>query len=151
MKIIKINNENRYLNEIVNIYYDWWAKDKNIKYNDLYNSYLNKNTLPIIYALIINDTLIGMYELNEKDFIQNKEYTPYLANVYILEKYRGLGYSKCLIEHAIKKTKKMGYNKLYLHSKHENYYEKFGFKFKEKVNTEYGEKNIYVRKIKESD
>ena len=150
MEIIKINKNNRYYKEIINIYYNWWLKSKKMSLdniNNLYKDTLNDDHLPNIYALIINDTLIGNYEINQKDDIDEKEYEPYLANVYIKEEYRGQGYSKILINDALKKAKELGYKKLYLHSRLENYYEKFGFKFQEEVETKYGKKRIFVKDI----
>ncbi len=152
MQINKINNKNRYYYEIINIYYNWWGKDiKKKTLNEIDDSYkdtLSQDFLPNIYALIINDTLIGTYEINKNDDIEKEKYTPYLANIYIKERYRGYGYSKILVSDAIEKIKKMGYDRLYLHSHHQNYYEKFGFKLKKEVETKYGLKRIYELKIK---
>lgn len=89
-----------------------------------------------------------MYELNEKDNIDEQNYTPYLANVFIKESYRNNNYSKLLIEDAIKRVEKMGYNKLYLHTKLENFYEKYNFQYLEEVKTKYGPKRIFVLHIK---
>jgi len=150
-----INTENRYYREIINIYYNWWGKKQNKTYSDIdkfYKSTLSLNSLPKIYALIINDTLIGMYELNEKDNIDNEPFTPYLANVYIKEEYRKQNYSTLLIEDAKEKTSKLGYQTLYLHTHHENYYEKYGFKFLKEVKTPLGNKRIYeypLKKVKD--
>lgn len=151
MKIIPIKNNNYYFKEIMNIFYTWFGIKKEYTKDKLFQEYeenISKDGLPYLYALIINDTLIGMYELNKNDGIEEKEYTPYLASVYIKEQYRGQGYSKYLIESAINETKSLGYNKLYLHSKHENYYEKYGFVFKEIVKTKNGDKRIYEINIK---
>ena len=150
MKIINIKTEDRYFKEIINIYYNWFSKEK-YKYEEFYNKYkeiLISEKLPSLNALIINDTLIGVYELNEKDGIDSEKYTPYLANVFIKEKYRNQGYSKILIEDAISKTEKLGYKTLYLHSRHENYYEKFGFKFFKEVDTKTSTKRIFKYQIK---
>ena len=151
MNIIRIKKEDRYFKEIVNTYYNWWAKKRNISYQDHINNYKNyllTDEIPNIYALIINDTLVGMYELNEKDNIDEQNYTPYLANVFIKESYRNNNYSKLLIEDAIKRVEKMGYNKLYLHTKLENFYEKYNFQYSEEVKTKYGPKRIFVLHIK---
>lgn len=151
MLINQINKSDRYFLEIINIYYKWWSNIQNKKYSDIYEKYITSLTsslLPKIYALIINDTLIGTYSLEEKDNIDNEPYTPYLANVYIKEKYRHQGYSKLLIEDAKEKAILLGYKDLYLHTKINNYYEKFGFKFLKEVNTPYGNKRIYICHLK---
>ena len=149
MKIINIKTEDRYFKEIINIYYNWFGKEK-YKYEEFYNKYktiLISEKLPSLYALIINDTLIGMYELNEKDGIDSKKYTPYLAGVYIKENYRKNKYSEILINDGVSKANKLGYKKLYLHSRHENYYEKYGFKLIETIKINNQEKRIYEKTI----
>lgn len=151
MQVKQINSKNRYYEEIINIYYNWWGKEKNKTLkdiNDIYSDTLEKESLPNLYALIINDTLIGTYELNEKDGIDNEKYTPYLANVYIKEQYRHQNYSKLLIEDAKKRAKSLNYDTLYLHSRIENYYEKYNFKFLKEVKTPLGQKRIYKYNLK---
>ena len=150
MEIKCIKSNNRYFKEIINHYYNWFANKKSKTIEEYENTYLNsfnEEKLPNQYALIINDILIGMYEINEKDNIENKKYTPYLANVYIKEEYRNNGYSKFLIEDAKEKARKLGYKELYLHSRIENYYEKFDFKFIEEVETNQGTKRIFKIKL----
>ena len=115
--------------------------------DNMFKDTLDKDELPFIYALIINDTLIGTYQINQKDDIDEKEYEPYLANVFSKEQYRNRGFSRVLIEDSIKKTKELGYKNLYLHSRLENYYEKFGFKFLEEVETKYGKKRIFEKDV----
>jgi GNAT superfamily N-acetyltransferase len=152
MKIIKINKDDRYFREIFIIYKNWISKssygfDEKTELEKYLKSF-NEDKLPNIYALIINDTLIGMYELNEKDHMDNLPYKPYLANVFIKEEYRGRGYSKMLVEHSIKTCEALNYKKLYLHTHHKNLYERYGFKYLEDVETQYGTKSIYVIDLK---
>lgn len=149
MKIINIKEEDKYFKEIINIYYEWFGKD-NYTFEEFYNKYkevLSSEKIPSLYALIINDTLIGMYELNEKDGIDSKKYTPYLASVFIKENYRKNNYSELLINDVIKRASSYGYKKLYLHSRIENYYEKFGFNLIEEVKINNQIKRIYEKTI----
>ncbi len=149
MNIIKISNEDNYFKEIVNTYYEWWGHkyyDTLDKFYEYYKSCLTNQQLPRLYALLDNKELIGMYELNDHDRIEVVE-TPFLSNVYIKEEFRGKGYSKLLINDSIKETKKLGFNKLYLRSHHENYYEKFGFKLIKEVETSIGKKRIFEIEI----
>lgn len=151
MQIKQVNNDNRYYREILNIYYSWWGSIKKKTHEEIesiYKEALTTDTFPKIYALIINDTLIGTYTLDEKDDIENEPYTPYLSNVYVKEKYRHQGYGTLLIEDAKNKTLHLGYKKLYLHSHLENYYEKYGFQFIKEVDTPYGKKKIFECPLK---
>lgn len=146
MQIKQITSDNRYYREILNIYYTWWGSIKKKTYEEIesiYQEALTPDTFPKIYALIINDTLIGTYTLDEKDDIDTETYTPYLANVYIKEPYRNKGYGSYLIEDAKKRAEQLKYKELYLHSGIQNYYEKFGFTFIKEVQTAYGTKRIF--------
>ena len=148
MKIITITKENRYFKEYVNLCYKWFGAQKNLSIEDIKAKYSFNDKLPIIRVLIINDTLIGFYEINENDSIPNEDFTPYLANVYVREEYRKQGFSTILINDSIKFTKELGYKTLYLHSRIENYYEKYGFKFIKETKTNYGNKRIFEYKDK---
>ncbi len=152
MEVKTIRKANRYFNEIVNHCYNWWGKEKNKSIKEIIDQYIGNFTedkLPVLRALIINDTLIGFYELNAKDDIDDEKYTPYLANVYVKEQYRKQGYGRVLINDSITLAKNLGYKELYLHSRLENFYEQYDFRFLKEVNTKLGKKRIYVYKIKE--
>lgn len=59
---------------------------------------LQKDRLPKTYGLFLNDTIIGMFQLTYEDLAVRPDIYPWLANVYIDEKYRKMGYSKNLLE-----------------------------------------------------
>ena len=152
MEVRTIDKKDRYYQEIINCLYNQWGKERNETLKQIdenYDNALGIDSLPIMRALIINDTLIGSYELNEKDDIDNEEYTPYLAKVYVKEKYRHRGYGSVMIKDAISLAKNLGYKTLYLHSRLENFYELYGFKFFKEVDTKYGKKRVFKYEIKE--
>lgn len=139
MKIVKLEKDSIYFAEVLNIFYSWWGVIKNKSLSEIRNDYdsYGESNLPVIYILLDNDNLIGMYEINEYDDVYTS-LTPFLANVYIKEEYRGNGYSKKLIEDA-----KSRYDVLYLHSRINNYYEKFGFIYLGEFASKYGMKRVY--------
>ena len=61
--------------------------------------------------------------------------------MFVKNEYRGRGYSKLLNEAIIDEARKRGFQKLYLKTELENYYEKFGAKYMETL--ESGEKLYY--------
>ena len=150
MKIVTITKENRYFKEIILHYYRWWGEELSRSLEEIkatYKKSLEEETFPTLRALIINDTLIGMYEIDTKNNIEEYSYGPYLANVYIKEEYRGLGYSKYLILDAISRARKYKIKTLYLHSRLSNFYEPYGFLFIKEVQTKYGKKRIFAKQI----
>ena len=150
MKIIRLQKNDDIFKKIVDCYYEWWGM-KYFLYDDfkrMYESFLDNDVIPNVYALINDNKLIGMYEINKHDRI-DVSYEPFLANVFVLEKYRGKGYSKLLINDAINETKKMGYEYLYLRSRHENLYEKYGFELIEEIESNLGKKRIFRKSLNE--
>lgn len=61
--------------------------------------------------------------------------------MFVKEKYRGKGYSKILNDAILEEAKRRKFKRLYLKTKLNNYYEKFGAKFLETL--ENGEKIYY--------
>ena len=61
--------------------------------------------------------------------------------MFVKEEYRGKGYSKILNDAILKEAKKRGFKRIYLKTDLVNYYEKFGAKYLENLNS--GEKLYY--------
>lgn len=91
-KIIQINEKN--LNKITEWMYEWWGKDEMhtfeqvkefIKYS------LQESRLPQTYGAFINNEIVGMYQFSYEDLFVRPDIYPWLANVYVDEKYRNNG------------------------------------------------------------
>lgn len=118
-----------YINEINEILLRWI----NIETIDNIKNGIINNTYPITIILLKDNKLIGFYQIVEHDN-DNTSYTPWIANVYVLEEYRGLGYGRILIESIPDFMKELNIKTIYLHTRHINLYEKFGFeKYQELV------------------
>ena len=118
-----------YINEINELLLRWINIKTigNIKYGIINNTY------PITIILLKDNELIGFYQIVGHDN-DNTSYTPWIANVYVLEEYRGLGYGRVLIESIPDFMKELNIKTIYLHTRHINLYEKFGFeKYQELV------------------
>lgn len=97
---------------------------------------MQNNKLPQTYGLFLDNKIIGMYQFRYDDLDVRPDIYPWLANVYIDKKYRKLGYGKILLESAIENTKNIiGFNEIFLFTKHIGLYEKFGFEFVELIDT----------------
>ncbi len=118
-----------YINEINEILLRWI----NIETIDNIKNGIINNTYPITIILLKDNELIGFYQIVEHDN-DNTSYTPWIANVYVLEEYRGLGYGRVLIESIPDFMKELNIKTIYLHTRQINLYEKFGFeKYQELV------------------
>lgn len=104
-----------YINEINEILLKWI----NIKTIDSIKKGIINNTYPITIILLKNNELIGFYQIVKHDN-DHTNYTPWIANVYIKEEYRGLGYGRILIESIPEFIKQLNIKTIYLHTRHTN-------------------------------
>ncbi len=76
--------------------------------------------------MVDNKELIGFISIFPSDCDEEENLTPWYATMYIKEKYRGKGYSRILNDTILKEANNRGFDKLYLKTNLNNYYEKFG-------------------------
>ncbi len=141
-EILTLNNIN-YIDEILDILDNWQNINKTQIKKEIIKG-ITENKMPITILLTNEKELIGFYQIVEHDN-DNTIYTPWIANLIIKEQYRNKGYGKILINTITKYMKKYNISKIYLHSRHKNFYEKFGFKIYKKLNLNDNiERNIYL-------
>ena len=97
-KIVDIDEET--LNIIINWMYNWWGQSNGYTKEEVkcYISHsLHKDKIPQTYGLFLENKIIGIYQITTNDLNIRPDIYPWIANVYIDEKYRGQGYGKILI------------------------------------------------------
>lgn len=133
IKITYLNHNEKYKNDVI----------KNLK--EWNNKAFDDNDITIIATK--DDELVGFYQIKDHDN-DNTNFSPWLANVYIIPEKRKMGYSIKLLESIPNILKDLGYDMLYLHTKLINYYDKFGWKKLMPFIKDDGiERNIYIFKI----
>ncbi len=80
-----------------------------------------------VLMLIDNNELLAYCTLSQKKYDIDSVLSPWLGCVYTYPKYRGHRYSEELIKHAEKLVFETGFSKVYISTKHEELYEKYGF------------------------
>ena len=144
IQLIDINDS--ILNTITTWMYNWWCIKDGYSFEAVkcfMQHSLQKDRLPQTYGLFLNDTIIGMFQLTYEDLNIRPDIYPWLANVYIDEKYRKMGYSKNLLEEV--KTiaqNSTDFNELFLYTKHIGLYEKYGWKYISEIDTYKDESRI---------
>ncbi len=130
--------------KIINEWFKIWQQKDNEKELKL------SITTPLLPKTIImkkDDVLIGFYQIIEHDN-DHTLYTPWIANVFIDYKYRGCGYGALLIKSIPTMCKQLGIKEIYLHSRLQNFYEKFNFEYLQKLELNDDiKRNIYTRRI----
>lgn len=101
-----------------------------------------------VIVAVDNEKICGYCTVSKTDCIPDVDYTPYIGFLFVDEKYRGNRLSQQLIEYAIDHIKNVGYNKVYIVSDHENFYEKYGFRVIDRKIAPWGsEEKIYIREF----
>ena len=141
MKIIRLESSNNYIFEKVCEWnYNWWGVRDNksieeVKEN-LRHSLCKNNKMPQTFVALLDDIPVGMYQISMSDDLESRpDIYPWLINVYVDEKYRGNNIGRELLNTVKENAKKIGLTELYLYTKHNGLYEKFGWQFVEEVKT----------------
>lgn len=150
LKIHNLKDKQKYIEEVSILTQKEWGKQDlsktefelkvRNKISKIKLNFDNPNYCKLI--LLENDTLIGFISIFPKDGKDRNDLSPWYATMYVKEQYRGKGYSKMLNNAILGEARKRNINKLYLKTKLENYYEKFGAKYIETLQN--GEKLYYI-------
>lgn len=132
MKIYNIEDKIEYLDEVANLEYEEWAKNKDenkeerirLKKEKICSMFKSNSFCKLI--LLDQNKLMGFISLFPSDCDLEKDLTPWYATMYVKKEYRKRGYSRLLNDAILKEAKSRGFTEVYLKTKLENYYEKFG-------------------------
>lgn len=133
------STDEKTLEKMTSWMYEWWGKDEDFS-PDAVACYLKhgmqENRLPQTYGIFLGQDIIGMYQFLYDDLTVRPDIYPWLANVYVEEKYRGIGFGKILMEN-IKRTAQedIDFDEIYLYTEHFGLYEKFGWEFVSEIDT----------------
>lgn len=150
LKIYNIKEKLEYLNEVATLTQLEWGSKTNtkeefkLKIDKKIDKIINNLDNPYYAKLILldDDKLVGFISLFETDGEYRNDLKPWYATMYVKEEYRGKGYSKILNDAILKEAKNRNFNKVYLKSDLNNYYEKFGAIYMEDLSN--GEKLYYI-------
>lgn len=151
MKIFDIKEKLEYIKEVAILTQNEWGSIK--EGQDGFNEKIDKKIKKIKESLGLNnycklilldgDTLIGFISIFPQDGSEFNNLTPWYATMYVKKEYRGFGYSKILNNAVLKEAKNRGFDKIYLKSELNNYYEKFGATYIDDLKN--GEKLYYIK------
>lgn len=97
--------------------------------------------MPQWYLLLDGRKIVGGLGLMDEEVYLWPELSPWIATLYIAPEYRGHDYGGVLIRRGLEDLRRLGYEKAYLCTRHEGYYERFGFSLREIWTDELGSKN----------
>ncbi|MBV6653646.1 MAG: GNAT family N-acetyltransferase [Mameliella sp.] len=151
MKIELLTENSEHLERGVRYFWDKWGNEANFNfYKDcIESSSVIKQSLPGFYLMLEEGEIIGSYALLTNDLISRQDLFPWLACLYVEEKYRKLGLASVLLDHAMQEALNWGFKTLYLSTDMDDFYEKKGWKFQTVGYTAFGEEiKIYSVSLK---
>ena len=142
--IYNIFDKMQFIEEVATLEYEEWADNKENnkeqriakKIEKIKLNFKDENFCKLI--LLKDNELIGFISIFRNDCDECRDLTPWYSTMYVKKEYRGQEYSKILNDAILKESKKIYYKEIFLKTKLNNYYEKFGAKFIKKLNN--GEK-----------
>ncbi len=149
MKVYNLQEKQEYINEIAMLTQKEWGSKAssnreflekvNRKVEKIVSSMGDNNYCKLV--LVDNNTLIGFISIFPHDCDERADLSPWYATMFVKQEYRGRGYSRILNEAILEEARKRGFQKIYLKTNLENYYEKFGAHYLETLKN--GEKLFY--------
>jgi N-acetylglutamate synthase-like GNAT family acetyltransferase len=131
MEIAELSKRKDLTDKAVQYFWKCWGSDSNFEfYQDcMLNSVDPRNALPKFYILADNNEIIASYALVTNDLISRQDLYPWLACLFVNSEHRNKGFAELLLNHGLAETRKKGFDRLYLSTDLDNFYEKKGWAF----------------------
>ena len=142
MQIYNLKDKIEFLDEVVQLEYYEFNEQERIKNKKAKILNMLSDNLFCKLILIEENVLIGFISIFPHDCDEESNLTPWYATMYIKKEYRKKGYSKILNDAILKEANNRGFDRLYLKSDLNNYYEKFGAIYIKTLSN--GEKLYYI-------
>jgi len=149
--VINLADEPEHIEQVSVWLWEEWAKKDGIPLEEIIyrtKHSICKDKVPQTLIAKYNDELVGTVAIWYNDLKTRPDLTPWLAALYIKNEYRGKGIGTIMQEKCIEEVKKLGYDKLYLITDHENYYERSGWIFLEMAPLKGNHTRVYEYEIK---
>lgn len=137
MEIIQLLKKDDLFNKAIDVFWKEWGEEGGRAfYKDcMIHALTNPNDIPSFYIAKEDDKIIGTYALIRNDLNSRQDLSPWLACLFVDEKFRGNSIGEKLLNHGLLEAAKRGYHFLYLTSDLNGYYEKYGW---DKIGVAYG-------------
>lgn len=100
------------------------------------------------FAAVENGEVIGYCSFLREDYYPENRYSPWISSIFVDEGARGRRISHLLIEEAVQYAKGCGFERVYIPSDMEGFYEKCGFAMIDTLINYGGDRdNIFMREI----
>jgi predicted N-acetyltransferase YhbS len=106
-----------------------WGRPQNFNFylDAISHSSLSDTSLPRFFLMLEAAEVIGCYALLTNDLVSRQDLWPWLGCVFIEERCRGRALGARLLAHGLSEAARIGFEKVYLNTDHDGYYEKYGW------------------------
>ena len=124
--IIELTGDSPFLDEAVKMVWRQFGDEHNFAYYQdlLMQSCLPETVLPKFYIYLKNDNLVGICALLRYDLVSRQDLSPWLACLYVVPRERVRGIGTALQEHVVREAKRKGFDRVFLCTELEGYYER---------------------------
>jgi len=134
IKLLNLADLPHHLEQVAKWCFEEWSKANGSTIEDII--YRTKHAckqsgIPQTWIAVNGDELVGTFALWNCDIFNRQDLSPWIACVYVKPEYRNAGIGTMMTQKGVDLMRNMNYKKVYLHTDHENYYEKTGWKLLE--------------------
>ena len=124
--IIELTADSPCIDEAVKMIWSQWGDENNYNfYEDLIlHSSRPENVLPKFYIYLKKDSIVGTCALLRYDNVSRQDLSPWLACLYVVPGERVTGIGTALQHHVVKEAKRKGFDRVFLCTELDEYYEK---------------------------
>ncbi|MCL2570648.1 MAG: GNAT family N-acetyltransferase [Firmicutes bacterium] len=132
VKIVNLADYPEHIEQVATWVWNEWSKDNGSTLErQIYQVQhaLSRDGVPQTFLALKDNTPVGTVALWNNDLGVRQNLRPWLACLFVEKELRGCGIGTALIKHCSSVAKHLGFEKLYLITEHDDYYEKLGWKF----------------------
>ncbi len=149
-EIINAHEYNRGIDEAAHYIHSKWGRPTNLPFylDAIRNSSDNASRLPVFYLVMNGDEICGCSALIVNDFISRHDLYPWFACVFVEKDHRGKKLGSMMMDRGAKDAKKMGFEKMYLTTDLDGYYERYQwFRIEDGFEMDGSPTRIYCRNL----
>ena len=146
--ILELKDKTEMIDELVNYTWSKWGTPQNYYfYKDcMVHSLEQTDQVPKFYFAFHDGRVVGCYALLRNDLVARQDLFPWFACLFVEPEFRRKGIGASLLEHATAEVRNKGYNRFYLSTSLDNYYEKYGWTYLDETYYFNGDKTkIYIK------
>jgi len=141
-----LGNKKDFFDSLVSLWLMEWGSSTKKAYIEAkkkkYRERLSTTNPPFVLVAFEGNELIGSAGLSNHDLEKRPDLSPWLVGVLVRPEFRNHGVASSLIAEVIDKARRLGYERLYLHTeKAQGLYEKLGWHFLEHTINDMGEES----------